>query len=233
MLSKPLFALSVFTLYGCNSDDISLPLAPDTVNVTADFESTDNGWIPGFSDFPAGEDNDHYEMQSDLEALPTDEKKHGLNLSAYNRSDDLFMYIKKEIKGLEPSTRYTATIELDLVSNAALGCFGVGGAPGEAVTVKFGFGEEEPKQSDYYMNIDIGSQSNAGANTVVLGNVGIEGLDCLGEEFGAKTLKSTTENTLDFTTNVDGTIWLLIGTDSGYEGYTSVYYDDVHIVLSR
>ena len=29
----------------------------------------------------------------------------------------------------------------------------------------------------------------------------------------------------------DGTLWLILGTDSGFEGLTTLYYDEITVVL--
>lgn len=221
----------LWLLTGCelsvgNSND------QDEPHYAFDFEQSDHGWQAGFSDYP--KDNaDIYELASGRKALPSDAQKQGFMLSGHNRSDDLFMYLKGQFTGLAASSRYQANIQLTLLTSAGEGCAGAGGAPGESVWVKFGFAETEPKQVDYYLNQDKGNQGNSGKNANIIGNVAASGANCEGSQYVEKRLASTALTQLQFTTNSDGSIWLFVGTDSGYEGKTTLYYDKIDIQLKR
>ncbi|GAB3032250.1 hypothetical protein [Bowmanella dokdonensis] len=233
-MSKPI-AIALLTCLGLSACQLDLGSDDDGNRDKAlnfDFEQTSHGWMAGFSDYPA-DNADSYELESGLKTLPTDSQKQGFMLSGMNRSDDLFMYIKGKVTGLEPSTRYIATLDMTFLSNAGEDCVGVGGAPGESVYVKFGFGENEPRQVDYYLNLDKGNQSNGGQNANVIGNVAAEHSDCSGEVFASKRLQTTSQNRLEFTSTAEGSIWLFIGTDSGYEGLTTVYIDSLGMALLR
>lgn len=232
MHNKAIFLLTgALLLSGCELD-VGSSNNKDNPSYTFDFEQSDHGWQAGFSDYPS--DNAViYELASGRKALPTDAQKQGFMLSGHNRSDDLFMYMKGKFTGLEASSRYQANVQLKLLTNAGEGCMGIGGAPGEAVWVKFGFGETEPKQVDYYLNLDKGAQNNNGKNANIIGNVAASGANCEGSKYVEKSLLSTDQTQLEFTTNSDGTIWLFIGTDSGFEGKTTLYYDKIDIQLKR
>jgi len=232
-MKKTFIALCCFSLLqGCNldlnSDDSNQAYVFDY-----NFESGNQGWTAGFSDYPSDyEDLSIYELSSGVTMLPATTSKHGFHIAGHNRSDDLFMFIKTRVTGLQASSRYSANIKVSFLSAAGDQCFGIGGSPGSSVYVKFGFGETEPKQADYYLSLDKGNQASSGANANIIGDVAIAGKSCESENFVAKTLTTTSTTELKLSTNADGSIWLFIGTDSAYEGYTKLYYDQITITLA-
>ena len=58
------------------------------------------------------------------------------------------MYYKGQIAGLSPDTRYRVQFEIEIATSVPNGCVGVGGAPGEGVTVKAGVTDIEPDRID-------------------------------------------------------------------------------------
>ncbi len=200
-----------------------------TVNTA--FEEGENGWVSGFSDYPVA-DESIYQLVSGIQQIPDTENKTGYLLGGMNRSDDLFMYLKKQISGLVPNTRYTLTVEVTFWSDAGNVCFGIGGSPGDAVYIKAGATELEPAQADYYMNIDTGHQSQDGNDARVLGNVSIDGLSCDSSEFGSKSLSLSSEMAFEIFSSSDGQLWVMVGSDSGYEGQTHLYYESINVTLT-
>ncbi|MDF2177113.1 hypothetical protein P2G88_02500 [Aliiglaciecola sp. CAU 1673] len=200
------------------------------VRLISSFEQTSDNWSAGFSDYDAGS-ADTYDLAFGVKTLPDESGHKGFMLSGNNRSDDLFMFIKRQLTGLRANSRYLAELEVKFLSNAGEGCMGIGGAPGESVFVKFGFGTVEPKQQGYYLNLDIGSQAQGGNNAIVLGNVAAKDSDCSGTTFAPKTITTTAQHRLELTTDSQGSVWLFVGTDSGYEGLTTLYYDHIALKL--
>lgn len=194
-----------------------------------EFDSDASGWRTGFADYPAGSEI-FYELESGFEQLPPPlENLSGLNVSGNNHSDDLFMFVKKEITGLDPNTQYSLSFEITFATNAPSGCFGVGGSPGESVFIKAGASVVEPlpveDRSGYYlMNIDIGDQDISGNDAIAIGNFA-NSKDCEDNNFSyeLKTVNSG-GNPFSVFTGADGGLWLLFSTDSGFEGTTSIYY---------
>ena len=45
------------------------------------------------------------------------------------------MYYKGQVAGLDGNRRYSVRFDVEIATNVPNGCFGVGGAPGEAVTL--------------------------------------------------------------------------------------------------
>ena len=71
------------------------------------------------------------------------------------------------------------------------------------------------------MNIDKGNQTTYGEAMIRLGNVAHP--EVTGEEYRIKTLDSL-ERPLQVVSDSEGRIWLIVGTDSGFEGPTAIYY---------
>ena len=136
-----LFGLLLLT--ACNGSIIigdPLPDDPDPTPVEVSksffFDNGQQDWTGGFSDYPA-DDAAIFNLRAEMAALPTDNNKQGFLLAGDNRSDDLFMYLKYQVTGLVANTRYRLTGEVTFLSNGAAECFGIGGAPGESVYVKW------------------------------------------------------------------------------------------------
>lgn len=220
-----LVGLSLLSLSGCDMDLIGQDKA-----YNFDFNSGAHGWVAGFSDYPS--DNAAiYQLESGIRALPGESAKKGFYLSGMNRSDDLFMYMKNHFSGLEPSTKYYARVRLTFLSNAGANCAGVGGAPGESVYLKFGYADKEPKQEGYYLNLDKGQQSQSGTQAKVIGDVAAKDAACDGSTFAEKTIQTTTNERIPLYSDGQGRVWVFVGTDSGYEGLTSLYYKSIEIAL--
>lgn len=189
------------------------------------------GWQAGFADYPV-ENADIYQLDAGIRKLPEGFSGYAFMLSGHNRSDDLFMFIKRRISGLEPATRYQATLSLKLLSASGANCVGIGGAPGESVYLHFGYADTEPEQSGYSLNVPKGNQSQDGPQSKVLGNIAVADIPCDGSTYKSKTIQSTVGKTLSFTTDSSGSVWIFIGTDSGFEGKTTLYYQTINLTLT-
>jgi len=71
------------------------------------------------------------------------------------------------------------------------------------------------------MNIDKGNQTTDGEAMIRLGSVAHP--EVTGEEYRIKTLDNL-ERPLQVVSDSEGRIWLIVGTDSGFEGPTALYY---------
>lgn len=201
-----------------------------TAGLTFDFNQNDGGFTPIFSDYPNERGvEEFYELRSGHEEVPIAEAGKGLFLSGNNHSDDLFMGYYKDLSGLVPETEYQFTVRFQLATNVENDMIGIGGAPGESVFVKCGVASKEPENSldslnHFCLNIDKGSQSTSGSDMIVVGNLAKEEINRPGEyefnEIETKVIARTDEA---------GTAYLVIGTDSGFEGVTSYYLDDISV----
>ena len=59
-------------------------------------------------------------------------------MHGHNRSDDLFMFLKTQLDGLEPRTGYRSTFVVDVATCIPEGVVGIGGSPGESLYVTAG-----------------------------------------------------------------------------------------------
>ncbi|QTD53141.1 hypothetical protein [Sulfidibacter corallicola] len=212
-----------------------LSATPGQRKLSYDFSQGDLGWQMDFADYPVGESN-FYELSSGLEQLPAElgAARTALYLNGNNHSDDLFMFAKREVTGLKPSQSYRVHLSVTIASNAGSECAGIGGAPGGSVYFKAGASQKEPlpvaTDGQLLMNIDKGNQSTSGSDMQAIGDIGVD-TDCLDGEYRFKRLDATR---LEVTaqTNEAGTLWLIVGTDSGFEGTTRIYLTGVDALLT-
>lgn len=198
------------------------------------FHSTED-WIAGFSDYPADWEESRFEFQFEHAELPDEvnQNSRSLLVSGRNISDDLFMFLKKEISGLKPNHRYLVSFELEVASQYPEESAGIGGSPGASVFLKAGATDTEPQavveNGEIRMNIDKGSQSQGGEDMQVLGNIGIPG-----EEFRYQLIqRDNLQNPLSVQTDASGNLWVIVGTDSGFEGTTTLYYNTIEVTLEE
>ncbi|HEY3402111.1 MAG TPA: hypothetical protein VGK59_01925 [Ohtaekwangia sp.] len=225
--------LAGFCGAGCGlSNDQGLEIYSDYY----DFNEGLDGWTVDFADYPSGDqDSASYELQFAHTSLPGNlSGRKGIMMSGYNYSDDLFMFMKKKVTGLPPNKLFTIVFQIELASNAPTGAIGVGGAPGESVYVKAGASTMEPKkvveQDQYVLNIDKGNQLESGEDVITLGNIAVSPNTT---EYELITRSNMNMNALFYAqTNSKGELWLIVGTDSGFEGLTTVYYTQLNFVFS-
>lgn len=202
-------------------------------SLSYDFINGYEGWTGDFADYPLT-DSLFYQLKFTRATLPTplNTGKYALMITGCNHSDDLFMFIKRKITGLKPNTTYQLLIDVEFASKAPTHASGVGGAPGESVTVKAGASIIEPLKihSGIYfrMNIDIGAQANSGVAMKAIGNVGVS------DSTSVFTLvnRNNRANPFLITTDANAEVWVCIGTDSGYESTTTLYYNLIKLTFS-
>jgi hypothetical protein len=223
---------AIITL-SCREDDSP---KPGQLQLNFDFEQNMEDWLGGFADLPS-EGQDIYELEINHSPLPEETETQGgaIKVQGHNRSDDLFMFLKKHIHGLEPNTRYQIIYEVELASQYPETSVGIGGSPGGSVFLKVGASTTEPTvvldESNQFlqMNIDKGNQSQEGADMINIGTIGIEG-----EEFKYQLIQRNNEDRpFEVTTDSDGGFWAILGTDSGFEGLTVLYYNSIQINIKK
>jgi hypothetical protein len=201
---------------------------------TYDFISGYDGWTGDFADYPPA-DSILYQLEYTRTTLPAplNTSKYALKIAGSNRSDDLFMFIKRKITGLIPNTTYQLQVQVDFASNVPTNAVGIGGAPGEDVRMKVGATIAEPNKtiigSDYRMNIDKGNQSIPGVDMDTIGHIGVS------DTTTKFTLinRNNTARLFTITTDSNGEVWVCIGTDSGFEGRTTLYYNKITLTFTN
>jgi len=226
-LAVPLLAAVCLS---CSDDTVPAP-----TNLDFDFTAGAQGWIAGFADYPVGAET-QYELESGYLSLPDplgpDSAPY---ISGNNHSDDLFMYYRVKANDLLPDTEYRITFAIEIATDVPNGCSGIGGSPGESVYLKGGASTMEPVPVDvggtYRLSVDKGNQATGGANALVLGNVANSFPCAPSVPWELKSLGADTP--LVVRTDASGSLWLFMGTDSGYEGTTSLYYTRFSATLVR
>lgn len=230
--------LVVAAAAACDRDSTAPPADEHTFDF--DFTTQSHGWVAGFADYPVGA-ADRMDLESAHADLPdqlglTGE---GLYSAGTNHSDDLFMFWKGRVTGLRPNTTYSVSFDVEFATAAPSDCVGIGGPPGESVYFMAGASTAEPERvvreeagREYYrMNIDKGNQSQGGSDTAVLGHVGNTVSDCDDLQWELKSLSE--DDAVEVTTDSSGAAWLIVGTDSGFEGRTEIYHTSVRAEFRR
>lgn len=220
-------------LSGCNDGEQEITV----FTISFPFGDTAQGWTGDFADYPEA-DSVAYGLYFGHDLLPDNLNStgstFGLQLSGNNGSDDLFMFIKKKITGLRPNKTYELLFTVKLASNAPTGAVGVGGAPGENVYLKAGASIVEPlkelQAGMYRLNIDKGNQAEEGADMINIGHIGVSAGTTA---FTIITRTNNSKNSFTITTDEAGEIWLVVGTDSGFEGLTTLYYTQVDVAFNQ
>nr|WKN35027.1 hypothetical protein K4G66_21860 [Tunicatimonas sp. TK19036] len=196
---------------------------------TYTFESGKEGWTTGFADYPVGED-EFYELGAEVAALPSplDANQKGIKITGNNHSDDLFMFLTRPITNLGINATYQLVVEIEMAYNVPENSVGIGGS---SVYLKAGAATKEPKavqQDDFWqMNLDKGNQSQPGADMQVLGTIGTDR-----EDFTYTLISADNrDNPMTVKTDDQGKLWVIIGTDSAFEGITTLYYNRITVRL--
>ncbi|HEY0742816.1 MAG TPA: hypothetical protein VGD40_15205 [Chryseosolibacter sp.] len=193
-----------------------------------DFTDDQHGWQHGFAEYPAGPtDSTYYELKYGYVPEPTG--TNSIMLSGNNRADALFMYIKRKLGGLSPNTEYILTFNVTFFPNPEEDLV----ASTQNVFVKAGATALEPKsvidRDRFVMNIDKGVSSESGDDMIALGDITTPS-----GTYAQVTRTNSTYNNPPFKvrSNSRGEIWLIVGTDSGATGKTTLYYSKIFVTLS-
>jgi hypothetical protein len=190
--------------------------------------------VADFAEYSTSTADSSLEMAFGRSRLPAvlDSTKYGLRIQGHNRSDDMFMFLKKRVTGLLPNHSYKVVFDINLGTSYPENSVGTGGSPGSSVYLKAGASPNEPvkKLVDefYTVSIDKGQQASEGKERVVLGNVsnGLETYDY------RLVSRSNSGKPVNVTANANGEIWLCVGSDSGSEGLTVLYYDKIKATIT-
>jgi len=219
----------------------ALTAISSSVCLEFDFRDGTQSWEAGFAEYAP--EMDGMQLEEGIRPLPAELEIEGTGyyLKGMNHSDDLFMFLKRRLgteDGVVPGQEYRIKFTIVFASNAPSGAVGIGGAPGESVFLKAGASPVEPKvylDSDihlYIMSVDKGSgNSGNGTAASVIGDIA-NGLPAGTENPLYVSLKRQHEHEYTITASPDGELWLLVGTDSGFEGLTGIYYQRIAVTLN-
>lgn len=236
-------ALTIVTLvtwWLTTQEDTSGPEVPVSVAVSYSFDADVEGWEPGFADYPADVSQlGSYELEAEWRELPDSLGGGGLYSRGSNRSDDLMMYWITPIEDLVPSTPYDIEFVLEVATNIPGGLAGIGGSPTESIYIKVGASTEKPAtepadDGQERLTIDIGSQSQDGANGRVVGTFENPNVDGEAGEPAPYALNVIDGSGLAVpaTTDESGALWVIVAVDSGFEGPSDIYHSTIAIDLT-
>ena len=226
-MEKLITFLLLLALFSCNDKNRE---HPDPVEFAWDFNGGAEGWAGDFAGYPM-EDEELYELTFEHDTLPEPlpQNQFALKLSGNNHGNNLFMFAKRKVTGLQPNTTYYITFTIEFASDVADETVVAGRLLGESIHVKAGAATAEPvKNSDsenmYHLNIDKGNQNEDGDDMVVVGNFANGTAQAV---YALKTISN--EKPFHVTTGDNGELWIIIGTDSGFETTTTIYYNEVTV----
>lgn len=196
-------------------------------------EETSSQIKPLVADVPEDYMTDNfYEYTHAVVDSPVEGNRRALEITGNNHSDDMFMGFYRQITGLEPNTAYIFKLNADIGTNVSSGMMGIGGSPGSSVYVKAGFVSEMPVTEVgedgqiRLTNVDKGNQSQSGTDMKVLSNIE--------KDSGDSSNAYENKNIYGYffvKTDSEGSIYFVMGTDSGFEGLTRLYYDNMHLTI--
>jgi hypothetical protein len=221
-----------------------------------DFDDGAQGWRSGFSDisinvvdfddprlFNEGRDRGIRQLPDDVGI-----HKNAYYLALNNSSDDAFVFLFRDLEanqGLVPNQAYQLSFSVDVAGDAFSGALGGGGSPSSSVYLKVGGSRSEPTLMPAdpalggvaRLNIDIGNQSQGGTNASVAGNVAndVNPLTPRAggeEEYRFRLFRREHTHPVAIKTDSSGRLFVIIGTDSGFEGITRLYYARINITLT-
>jgi hypothetical protein len=223
-------ALTVFITSSCQNESDNTPVPATGILLNDSFTASTNGWEGGYTDYETPQDSlIKFTFEHTSLPKPLDVAQKALRLYGENRSDDLFMYMCRKLTNLTPNKEYSLLFEVELASLYPANGFGAGGGPATSVMLKAGASTSKPervKEGTYYrLNLDKGNQLEGGKDLVAIGNLA-NGKDV--EEY-ALIQRSNTGTPFKVKTDAKGELWLIIGTDSGFEGNQAIYYNRVKV----
>ena len=217
-------------------------VTPATVSVSFDFRNGALGWQAGFADYPPTTDkNGFYQLLAEVRTLPPELGVNGTGfyIQGNNHSDDLFMFIKRRLNsddGIVAGQTYQISYTLVFASSVQSGCVGVGGSP--AVTLKAGASPAEPialfdsSPLISWLRMNVGKDPNQGNIAASPTGTIANGIPCGSGQNSYVSIQRTHQHTSLVNANAKGELWLLIGTDSGFEGLTALYYQRIAVTLT-
>jgi hypothetical protein len=210
-----------------------------SVRLDFDFRDGVQGWEAGFAEYSP--EMEGMMLDAGIRPLPSELGINGTGyyLQGMNHSDDLFMFLKRRLgsdDGVVPGQEYRVMFTIVFASNAPSGAVGIGGSPGESVYLKAGASTVEPEvylnsaDNHYRMNVDKGEGNEpSGEAASKVGDIA-NGLSAE-EDPRYVSLKRQHEHQYTVNASQDGELWLLVGTDSGFEGLTGIYYESIVVTL--
>ncbi len=226
------FVLISLFLTGCSLDSDDT-LGPGLLVERSFFDEGDEGWIAEFADYPEGLEDS---MKLAYRPSPLFVSESIGNVSAFKQSgyatnSDLFMFVKQQISGLQPNSRYTIKIEVELNSqlkeeytgdldNVEYGSFLKVGAFKSEPKTTIVQDDDNPDISLIKTDFDKGEDDQGGQDMTMIGRLAYTGI-------GEKPVLMNGSNS-DFpiyvATDAEGKLWIAVGIDTNIPVYQEISY---------
>ncbi len=216
--------------------DIEIDASPNDTHLF-DFATGPHGWMPAFCDYPVGEEDAH-ELLAGSSRLPDplDQSRRALVISGNNVGEDLFMYYRRKIGGLEPGRDYLISFTLEIAADAPSGCIDACGKYPGGPALLAGASQEEPEpikvEGWHRFPLEKGRPAWDEQTVALLGQASAGHMDCSDNapyeirrfRTGIRRVKATASPT--------GELWLFFGTDSRVPETTKLYYTRLTLGLT-
>ena len=178
-----------------------------------DFTVENQFFEGGASDSYANEKNKpQFDFEYKTLPIPSRPITYAQYISGLNTSGELFMYMKREISGLKPNTRYQVNFMVEFATKYNTNGITAGGSPGDGVIMKAGVTQVEPKNFQNDEMCDLGPIGLTDTTTV-----------------WAINYKDNFNHPFSFTTGPDGSAWLIIGEESSCICRTEIYFTNLFV----
>jgi hypothetical protein len=199
----------------------------DAISYSYDFSQGQQGWVGGDSQYSVAMATE-VNFSAGMQASPIAPHDVTLHLYGDNVSDDLFLFGTKQLTGLVANHSYSVNVEATLISNT-------GDVGGPSQVINLGASTIEPRsvvgmensEPYYVMNVDIDGSSNSGSTIVISGDLSGTGAP------NPELLTFKTPRSLVVQSDSNGSLWLLVGVDSGFEIPTEVYLSKISATLRK
>jgi len=221
--------VSIF-LYGCIGFD------EDSVELLYEYSPFDvdtEGWIAAFADYPVGLE-DSMKLAYGHGSIYVSESIGNVSAfkqSGYATNSDLFMYIKQQVSGLVPNSRYKVTIEVELNSQLLLDYQGSLDSKDLGSFLKLGAFKTEPDTLEVFdaanqefstvaVDFDKGENSSGGIDMTFIGRIEYTKLGESPIMLNGNNLDSPIYTASDS----EGKLWIAVGVDTNIPVYQEISY---------
>jgi hypothetical protein len=225
----------LLALSGClNNDEVGNPLLVSTTVFAEDAE----GWEAQFAEYEPGlEDSLQLSFTHDkIMATETIGEVTAVVQSGYATNSDLFMYIKRQISGFQPSTSYQVVYTLELLaqlnedfngdlSDINNGSFLKASVYTEEPDTLIVDDIENPGKKTVITNFEKGEGRTTGPNMAFIGKLEYSDIN----ETPQVLIGSSKQDDIIGTTDSEGKMWMMIGVDTNLPIYQSIYYSFIGI----
>lgn len=233
-----IIAFSIF-LQGCDVETESIK-NPTVFTLEYDLQKDAQGWEGAFAHYPV-DDEQLYELEFIHDSLPDNLSQVGaLKMSGKNLNDHLLMFLKRQVGSLKPSTTYNVVFNIALASQYPEKTTGTGSGPGAAVGLLIGAMQQEPEvvkadqgttkwneaNFDYLFPIKPGERTDDVMN---IGNIGIPGTT---PDY-TLIMRSNEETPFEATSDKDGKLWVIVGTNATLKATTTLFYDEIGVTFNE